>query len=322
MPIGVSGWLGVVGALGTAAQTAKAFSSKPSASGFSSGQTQTLDPAQSQMESFLLQALSKSPSQVFPTYQGDVTTPLSGLQNTSLAALEQGVPGAQGALAGSGKLQGQGQTALGGILTGGPQDLQKYYETNVFAPLNRTFQQTTLPSIASALGGSAGGPQSTAAAKAYSDAGTNFMQQLAATQGQLAFDTGQADIRNKISAAQQVPGMAASPLQSLLSFLTAGGVPTQQDMTNKALQYKQYVDEQARTQAAISDLMGSTFASSSRPNTTVIDPGTPYPSGTSAGQSIADLLKQFNFNFGSSGSNTPSTNFGGVPTYPANSNAF
>lgn len=272
------------------------------------GNQSTLDPRQNLLFDQLTTALQQGPGNIFPQYQGQVTTPLSNLQNVSLAGLEGAVPGASGAAAGGGALQSQGQNTLASILGSQPTDLTSYFKTNVFDPLNQTFQGTTLPSIMSALGGSAGGPQSTASAKAVTDATNQFEQTLASTQGNLALQQGQLNTQNKLTAAGQVPGMAASPITSLLSLLSAGAVPTQQQQSNQQQLLNLFNQNQNQTQTGIVDLLNAIFGKTTTPNNTVVTPGFSGGLNQQGASSIGNLLGGL-FNQGGS---TPSFNSPGA----------
>jgi len=149
----------------------------------------------------------------------------------------------------------QAATSLESILSGSPQDLQSYFKTNVFDPLNQAFQQDTLPAINSAMGASLGGPQSTAAADSVARATNNFENTLAATQGDLAYRTAQQDITNKLTAASALPGVANQPLQQLMTLLGAGGTVPGLEQQNVTNQLQGFQDVSGNTQKILGDLI-------------------------------------------------------------------
>lgn len=192
---------------------------------------------------------------MFPAYTGQLTAPLDPLQTASIGGVGSATAGLPSSAAGIGATQQSAETALQKILQGGPQDLTGYYKTNVLDPLNQTFQQVTLPSIVSALGGSAGGPQSTAAQSAVAQATNNFMNTLAATQGGLAYQTGQADFANKLQAAQLTPGVTAAPTNTAAALTNLGGVSQANQQAALTAQYQDYLNQQKFTQQGIGDVL-------------------------------------------------------------------
>lgn len=200
-------------------------------------------------------ALNTNPFNVFPGYTGNLTAPLDPLQSASIATAGGLQSGEGGAVTQVGPTQATGLTTLQQILQSGPQDLNSYYQSNVLTPLKTTFEQTTLPDIVSALGGSAGGYQSTAASKAVSDATNNFMNTLAATQGQLAYQTGQQNISNKLQAAGLIPQVGAAPLATLAGTTALGGVAQQNQQQFLTNLYNAYLQQNNYGQTAIGDML-------------------------------------------------------------------
>lgn len=181
----------------------------------------------------------------------------SPLQNTSLASL-QNLVNPTSSSASSPSITGAGPAAassLEGVLNSQPQDLTSYFQTNVFDPLNKTFQQQTLPGIASFFGGSLGGPQSTAAADAVGQATGNFEDTLASTQGNLALAEANQNQTNKLNAAEALPGVANEPLQQLMALLGAGGVTPGLQQQNVGNQLTGFQDVAQQTQSILSDLV-------------------------------------------------------------------
>lgn len=210
------------------------FGSPPSVKSVPITLQPSLNTQQQGAQGTLLGALQngQNPTSAFQGINYPLNVNLSGLQNTSLQALQDLIGGSKTAAQGGQNLQGQAQNTLTNVMNSSPQDLTSYFKTNIFDPLNDTFQNTTLPSIASFFGGSLGGPQSAAAATAVGDASKSFEQTLASTQGQLAYNTAEQNIANKLSAANQVPTLANEGLQQLISILGGGSVDTQNQQQN------------------------------------------------------------------------------------------
>lgn len=197
------------------------FGSSPSVTSYMPSLESGLNASQTTAEQELMAALQGSNGTAQSALQANTaqtSAPLNSAQTASLAGLENFASGNNSSSAG----QQNAISTLNGVMNSTPQDLTGYYNTNVLNPLKQTFNQTTMPSIVSALGGSAGGAQSTAAQNSVAQAANNFSNTLAQTQGTLAYDTGQANITNKLAAANNMPTVSQSPIQSLLSTLQGG----------------------------------------------------------------------------------------------------
>ena len=190
-----------------------------------------------------------------PTYNGQLSAPLSGLQSSSLDALSGGVAGTQNAISGSGQNQSNAMGALNNILTSGPQNYQPYYQANVVQPLTQQFEQTTLPNVVSALGGSLGGPQSTAAVQGVTQAANNFENTLASANTSLAFNTAQQTAQNQLTAANEATTVSQAPINSLTSLLSAGGVPQATQQAADTAGYQNYLNQMGFTQNDINSLL-------------------------------------------------------------------
>ena len=190
-----------------------------------------------------------------PTYSGQLSAPLSGLQSSSLDALSGGVTGMQNAISGSGQTQSNAMGTLNNILTSGPQNYQPYYQANVVQPLTQQFEQMTLPNVVSALGGSLGGPQSTAAVQGVTQAANNFENTLASANTSLAFNTAQQTAQNQLTAANEATAVSQSPINALTSLLSAGGVPQTTQQAADTAGYQNYLNQMGFTQNDITNLL-------------------------------------------------------------------
>ena len=198
---------------------------------------------------------SGTPQSIFPSYSGSLTAPLSALEQQGISAVGSAVPGAQTNLNTANQLQGADYSQLQNILTGGPQSLTGYYQTNVLQPLQQTLQQTILPDIMSASGGSAGGYQSTSQSNAIDTAVNNFSNTLAATQGQLAYQTGQQNIQNQLSAAGMIPTATQAPLSTISAATSGGGLQTAQQQEYLTNLYNAFLQQNQYSQQGIGDLL-------------------------------------------------------------------
>jgi len=198
---------------------------------------------------------SGTPQSIFPSYSGSLTAPLSALESSGISSVASALPGATTNLQQGNALQGTAYNTLNNILTGGPQSLTGYYQTNVLQPLQQTMQQTILPDIMSASGGSVGGYQSTSQSNAIDTAINNFTNTLAATQGQLAYQTGQQNIQNQLQAASQVPGQSQAPLSTIGAATTGGGIQTAQQQQYLTNLYQAFQQQNQYTQQGLGDLL-------------------------------------------------------------------
>lgn len=187
-----------------------------------------LSPFQEEMDPVLAALFSQpgfgSSFGSLPSYGGPTSAPLSPTQTAGVQGANQlltgGSPG--GDLAST-----TAPNALAGVLNAGPQDLTNYFNKAIAGPLDTNFANTTLPTLISQAGRSAGGIYSQdntnnigratdslemAKGSALATASTNALQQQQ---------------QNKIAAAQAVPNLTSNPIQMALQ---AGGVEAQPQM--------------------------------------------------------------------------------------------
>lgn len=241
--------------------------------------TNRLDPFQQTGESTLATALGGAPGTGFAPYGGELSAPLTGLQSQSLEALTAALM----PTGGTRETQNQANSTVQSLMTQGPQDFTDYYRTNVEQPLTQTFQERTLPTILSALGGSLGGPQSTAAVQGVTKAGRDFENTLAATSSKLAFDTGQATANRQLAAASAAPAIARSPIDTLIQTLTAGGTEQATRQAADTAKYTDYLKQQGFKQQDIANLLALLGLNTQVADQNVVDPGSPGLVGTFLG---------------------------------------
>jgi len=213
-------------------------------------------------------------------FQGDRVAGLSGLEQTSLAALESeallrvpgAAPGGAGAGAGAGipglsttpggpnvnpapRTAGVGaatptqQTAiqtLEELLTAGPTDFQDFFKTNVEDPAIKTFEDRILPSIgAKQAKNFFSSERLTQEDRARDDLGT----QINAERGRFAFATNEAAQDRKLQALGFVDEITGAPINQAIQLLQAGQVPRQIEQAGLEAEYGEFLriqEEKAR----------------------------------------------------------------------------
>lgn len=217
----------------------------------------TISPQQQELLGGLLPILlnGQTPAGINGTQFG---APLSPLQMTSLAGLENLVPGAS-----NNPLQGQATSTLANILSQGNNPATNAFETGVAQPLIKNFNEQVIPAIEGQYGRSAGGAFSSDALKARQQAGTNLAETLAGAGAQYQL----ANNAQLINAANSVPALTDAPILQLAQLLAAGGVPQQTQQT-------QLTGQNQAIQQRISDLI-SAFAPQTMNTNTVVNPGSP-----------------------------------------------
>lgn len=250
------------------------FGSAPSVSTFTPTPVSSLDPQQSLIEQLLGAQFGGGANSIFPQgYGGQLSAPLSGLQGTSLASLEAALSPSAGAAGQTGGAQSQAISTLEGFTNAPPVDTKAMYNSSVLQPLQHTFETTTLPDVVSALGGSAGGPRSTAATTGVTEAANNFENTLANTTATLGYNTQMAANNQALTAAQALPGAAAAPIQTLLQTLQAGAVPQQTQQTADTAGLQQYLQQQGFSQQGIQDLLALLGTKTTTETQPVVSPG-------------------------------------------------
>jgi hypothetical protein len=250
------------------------FGSKPKA--VQQPSTAALDTAQQGVESPLATVLKNNLANPATPYGGEFAAPLSGLEKTSLAALEQQAMNqtsptnpATGATAAAG-------TALTDIFNQGPQSFEDYYQTNVENPAIQDFSQKTIPAISAAFARSAGGTYGSDRAKAIGTATKDLTDSLVKARSGLAFNTQQQNTSNKIAAAGALPTLGAAGtgvINNLATILAAGGVPRSVEQTDLSGKYADFQRQQQAGAQAIAQALGFLGTPTIFPPNTVVNPG-------------------------------------------------
>lgn len=232
------------------------FGSSPSAQSTSYS---TINPQQNDLLNFVSQLLtSGNAAPGTQPYTGELTAPMQPILSTDFSGILQNLLGLTTGSGPASTTLNNASGALNNILTGNqitPEQEAQYFQTSVAAPLEKTFQQQTLPSIEGFFGRSAGGTQGSDYSKTVANATGQLNDTLAQQATNLAFNTQQQNFANQLSAAQLSPGVASAGLNQLLSVLGAGTQQqnvAQQGLTN---QYSEFQRQQGQTQSYIQDFI-------------------------------------------------------------------
>lgn len=199
----------------------------------------TVTPEQASAYDALLKELGGAAS---TQYGGQLGAPLSSLETTSLAGLEQ----AALAAAQPDSAYARGENALAGILGAGPQDFTDYYKKAVEEPFLREFNEQVLPGISRRFAPS--GFYSSDRIRQDELAQRNAAEGLGRTYAELAYKARQDDTTNKLAALGLLPQVAGARSSALAGFLQAGAVPREAAALNNQLQYEEFVRQQAQAE--------------------------------------------------------------------------
>jgi hypothetical protein len=236
-------------------------------------------------------------SALYPTYNRQVSAPVSPATSGAVEALTGAIPGAASAATGIGGTQQTGLNTLQRILTSSPSDAAGYYQSNVYNPLTSKFVGTSLGDILSATGGvgNRSGQQGTALGTALEDFGTT----LASTKGTLDYNTQLATASNILSALGISPSVTAAPTTDLTTIAGLGTTAQKQAQTNLAQQFALYQQGQTNTtnmlQALVDYLKVQTTTPATQTATTQASSGLlssliPAAGGAATGAAVASAL--------------------------------
>lgn len=199
----------------------------------------------------------------------NLTAGLSGLQNTSLSAIERmALNNADNVT----NMEGGGEAlrTLQDSMRATPQDTAAMFKANVEDPALQDWQNNLMPQLTRQFKGSAG--YGSDKINTFNTMADNFQRGLTASRTKYAYDAGEAQRNRALTAAGQIPGLntAGSTVQNdqmsrLMMMLTAGGVPqanAQADLTN------QYNADNTQINQMLAALGLKPLD-----NTTVVDPG-------------------------------------------------
>lgn len=178
-------------------------------------------------------------------YSGSFAAPLSGLENTSLAALENAVNtvaqlGAEGAAYQAPKI-----------------DSTEAFRTGVVQPVTNDFLGRTLPSIAGKYGAGAGGAFSSDALGARQTASEDVARALSETGSKFAYDASKANQAADLAAAGVRQSSGTSLIQSLLGALQGGAVPRQVQQTELTGRYQDWLSQLNQRQSLLANMIAA-----------------------------------------------------------------
>lgn len=222
-------------------------------------QLPTLSPQQQALLSQLISQGSGSPdvTGAFNTsapYKGDLTTELSPLQGTSLAALEEaamqrvrGPTSAQTTASNTVKnAQNVDPTQLAG-------EFDKMFQTSVQDPLIKDFTRTVVPELSRRYSGSS--VFSTDRRAAEADASGRLAEQLAGARSSGFFNYLNDARTRALSAAGMSGAVEGAPIDQLTSLLSAGGVPTALKQQNLQALYAEFLRQNQAKQSGLQNVM-------------------------------------------------------------------
>ena len=240
----------------------------------------TLSPEQQELVEFLQPFLT---GENLADIQGVETPPLSDLQTTSLAGLEQLALGiAGGGTEQQGLLQ-TGRQAAGDILTRGPTDIEDFFRTNIADPSLKFFREEISPDITSKFAPS--GFFSSERLGAEETALENLLSSLVRSRESVALGARQQDTNAVLEAIQSIAGLGGTDIADLTGLLVPG------ELEREAFREKQAapIQERERRLAAIFKALGLPAIE----NVVTTTPGTPGLINTLAGAAAKGFASTF-----------------------------
>ena len=155
--------------------------------------------------------------------KGVQTPPLSGIQETSLAGLEQLAMGIAGGETDQQNLLQTGREAAGDILTRGPTDISDFFRTNIEDPSLEFFQEKIAPAISSKFAPS--GFFSSERLETERDAFSELLKFLVQSRESVALGARQQDTTAILNALKSISGLKGTELGDLTGLLVPGELP-------------------------------------------------------------------------------------------------
>lgn len=208
--------------------------------GFLSGITDTIfgsDPTFEQKQLELLTPAERKLQEevLFPQLrEGRGSAGLSGLEQTSLAGLEELAMQAAAGTSATARLSKTGATQLQDIFTRGPQDTEEFFRTTVQEPALRDFEENILPRIARRFSG--GNFFGSERFEADTRAREDLLQSLTQARSSISFQSRQQDVENVLKSAGLIGAVTSGPMAELIALLSSGKVPRQVELDRLASQ--------------------------------------------------------------------------------------
>lgn len=267
-------WMGVAaGVLGGALLGGGGDALSGSKSSSETTPTVTMSPEQQALLKKLLAELSGggplTEKSTATPYTGSFAAPLSSLQNTSLAALEQA---AMNQVSGGDPTIKAAAKAVQDATSGEPVDINSYFDASVANPTIKQFQDRIIPDLTKRFSGNAawGSDRMLAERQATEDLGKT----LASSRSTMSYQA-LSDAKNRaLTAASFAPAIAGAPTDILTKTLTAGAVPQQTVQTDLAGQYAEFVRQQQGKTEKMNQIL-SALGLKPFENITTVTPGQP-----------------------------------------------
>lgn len=186
-------------------------------------------------------------------FEGQLSAGLQPIQQTSLAALEQMALNlaSGGSPTGSG-LQGQAETALGGLLTEGPTDFEDFFKTNVEAPLLKSFEEEVVPRLQATQ---ARNFFSTGRERAQDRGQEQLLNTLGRERSSLAFQTREADRNRRLQALGLVDSITGLPINQAAQLLAVGEIPRSIEQAGLSAEYAEFIRQQQQRSERVQQLL-------------------------------------------------------------------
>lgn len=244
------------------------FGSTPSAQ---TSQQPTMTDEQKALLSQMIQQLMAGPmttSAATTPYTGSFTQPLTDLQKTSLAALEQDVMNRVSGTSSS----DVGRKALEGIVSSGgsPVNFDDVFTNSVEQPLLYDFTNKVLPALQSTFAGNAAFGSDKA--KQREILTKNLTDTLVSERSKMAYQTNSDAINRMIQAAGMLPAADQANTTAILSALAGGSVEQQTGQNELLSQYNEFLRQQQAKATDIQQILQA-LGLRSFENVTTVTPG-------------------------------------------------
>lgn len=260
------------------------FGSEPEAK--TTQQPVLTDLQRSAMDQLISQILSSgkiTPEGAYKPYEGQFTAGMSGLQNSSLAALEAlAMKQVEGA--------GTAQKALTGVVESGgnPVDVSKVFDTNVAQPMMYDFTNKILPQLNAHFAGNAAfGSDKKKQTEILTK---NFSDSLVNARAKMEFDSMNQANQNLMTAANALPGVNNQAITSIMQALSGGAVPQATAQNELTAKYQDWLRGQTASQANVQALLAAIGLPAFQ-NITTVTPGTQGLLGAMLSGSGGDIAK-------------------------------
>lgn len=242
-------------------------------------QLPTLTPAQRALLDNLIAGSRSNPdiaavNRGTQPYKGQLAPDLSGLEKTSLAALEQlamnaASPGGDSTLQAA---RGAVERAATGDEAFNMEEFDRFFGESVAAPMLDMFKREVLPELTRRFSGNAafGSDRREQELLATQDLGKTLTSERAGA----AFKTKEAAKDRALTAAGIAPSLTGAQTQQLLSLLAGGGVEREAEGAKLSAAYNEFLrQEESKTKAF--DRALATLGIRPFENVTTVDPGQP-----------------------------------------------